>query len=107
MDALLLKVPEAAAQLGVSRAKLYELISSGALPSVRVDGCRRIRRDDLLEFVANLHSVAGSVAMARVAVDCPQVGVGGAYVFPGRNGGTDETICDSPDVSRGLVGGRP
>ncbi|MEJ7707888.1 MAG: hypothetical protein WKF82_11830, partial [Nocardioidaceae bacterium] len=28
MDALLLKVPEAAAQLGVSRAKLYELISS-------------------------------------------------------------------------------
>ncbi len=107
MDALLLKVPEAAAQLGVSRAKLYELISSGALPSVRVDGCRRIRRDDLLEFVANLHSVAGSVAMARVAVDCPRVGVRGAYVLPGRNGGTDETICDSPDVSRGLVGDRP
>lgn len=45
MDALLLKVPEAAAQLGISRAKLYELISDGVLPSVRVDGCRRIRRD--------------------------------------------------------------
>lgn len=58
MDALLLKVPEAAAQLGVSRAKLYELIRNGALPSVRVDGCRRIRRDDLLEYVANLHPVA-------------------------------------------------
>ena len=58
MDALLLKVPEAAAQLGISRAKLYELISNEALPSVRVDGCRRIRREDLLEFVANLHSVA-------------------------------------------------
>ena len=27
MDALLMKVPEAAAQLGVSRAKLYELIA--------------------------------------------------------------------------------
>jgi excisionase family DNA binding protein len=52
MDALLLKVPEAAAQLGISRAKLYELISNGALPSVRVDGCRRIRREDLLVFVA-------------------------------------------------------
>ena len=58
MDALLLKVPEAAAQLGLSRAKLYELMSSGVLPSVRVDGCRRIRRDDLLKFVANLQSVA-------------------------------------------------
>ncbi len=58
MDALLLKVPEAAAQLGISRAKLYELLSSGALPSVRVDGCRRVRTDDLLDFVANLPSVA-------------------------------------------------
>ena len=58
MDALLLKVPEAAAQLGVSRAKLYELIAKGALPSVRVDGCRRIRRADLQIFVDNLHSVA-------------------------------------------------
>ena len=57
MEALLLKVPEAAAQLGISRAKLYELISNGVLPSVRVDGCRRIRRDDLLEFVENLHAV--------------------------------------------------
>jgi excisionase family DNA binding protein len=58
MDALLLKVPEAAAQLGLSRAKVYELISSGVLPSVRVDGCRWIRRDDLLKFVAGLESVA-------------------------------------------------
>lgn len=57
MEVLLLKVPEAAAQLGISRAKLYELLSDGSLPSVRVDGCRRIRRDDLLAFVENLHSV--------------------------------------------------
>ena len=58
MEALLLKVPEAAAQLGLSRAKLYELLSSGALPSVRVDGCRRIRRSDLLAYVESLHPVA-------------------------------------------------
>ena len=41
MDALLIKVPEAAAQLGISRAKLYEVIASGALRAVKVDGCRR------------------------------------------------------------------
>jgi len=54
MDALLIKVPEAAARLGVSRAKLYELIASGALPAVKVDGCRRIRTGDLRAYIADL-----------------------------------------------------
>jgi len=58
MDVMLLRVPEAAAELGISRAKLYELMSRGELPSVRVDGCRRIRRSDLVAFVAALHPVA-------------------------------------------------
>ena len=55
MEALLLKVPEVATRLGLSRAKVYELMSSGALLSVRVDGCRRVRASDLTEFVAGLH----------------------------------------------------
>ena len=54
MEALLLTVPEAAAQLGVGRTKIYDLIASGALEAVKVDRCRRIRRDDLLDFVAHL-----------------------------------------------------
>ena len=54
MDALLIKVPEAAAQVGVSRAKLYELIASRALPAVKVDGCRRLRVDDLRAYVEGL-----------------------------------------------------
>lgn len=54
MDTLLLKVPEAAAQLGVSRAKLYELITDGTLPSVKVGGCRRILATDLQLFVERL-----------------------------------------------------
>jgi excisionase family DNA binding protein len=54
VDALLMKIPEAAAQLGVSRAKLYELIASGALPAVKVDGCRRVRTDDLRAYVDGL-----------------------------------------------------
>jgi len=51
MDVLLMKVPEAAALLGVSRAKLYELIASGALPAVKVDGCRWVRTQDLVSYV--------------------------------------------------------
>lgn len=54
MDALLIKVPEAAAQLGISRAKFYELIASGALPTVKVGGCRRVRTDDLRAYVEGL-----------------------------------------------------
>lgn len=35
---LLLRVGEAADMLGVSRGRIYELIKSGTLPSVRIDG---------------------------------------------------------------------
>lgn len=54
MDALLLKVPDVVACLGISRAKVYELMASGQLPSVRVGGSRRIRAQDLEMFVAGL-----------------------------------------------------
>ena len=54
MDTLLLKVPEAADQLRISRAKLYELISSGVVPSVKVGGCRRVRHSDLRAYVDTL-----------------------------------------------------
>lgn len=54
MESLLLKVPEAAAALGLSRAKVYELIKRGALPSVRIDGSRRVRASDLRAYVDGL-----------------------------------------------------
>lgn len=54
METMLLKVPEVAARLGMSRAKVYELMASGALRSVRLDGARRVRTEDLLDFVAQL-----------------------------------------------------
>jgi excisionase family DNA binding protein len=47
VDNLLLRVPEVAHRLGVSRAKVYELMSAGRLRSVRIDGCRRVRVRDL------------------------------------------------------------
>ena len=54
MERLLLKVPEVAARLSMSRGKVYELIRSGALPSVCIDRSRRIRARDLDTFVAGL-----------------------------------------------------
>lgn len=54
MVATLLRVPEVVARLGISRAKLYELLASGELRSVRIGGSRRIRNEDLDKFIADL-----------------------------------------------------
>lgn len=54
-DTLLLTIPEAAAELRLSRWTVYDLISTGALRSVNVStrgGSKaRIRRDDLQAFI--------------------------------------------------------
>lgn len=42
-DKLLIRPVEAAHLLSVSRSKLYELVASGALPSVRLEGGRLLR----------------------------------------------------------------
>ena len=58
LERFLYRVPEAAWALSLSRAKVYELINSGALRSVRVDGARRIKAEDLAAFVASLKDEA-------------------------------------------------
>lgn len=55
---LLYRVPEVAEALGVSRAKVYQLIQSGTLKSVKIDSSRLIRSADLMEFVADLDRAA-------------------------------------------------
>ncbi|MHB8512193.1 MAG: helix-turn-helix domain-containing protein [Actinomycetota bacterium] len=50
----LLTVSEVAQILRLSRARLYELIAAGTLPSVRIGHARRIRRSDLKQFIAQL-----------------------------------------------------
>jgi excisionase family DNA binding protein len=57
-DKLLYRVPEAAAFLSLSRAKVYELIKTGVLKSVRIGGARRVRGEDLRAFVASLGEAA-------------------------------------------------
>ena len=48
----LITIPVAAARLGLSRSKLYELIADGELPTVRIGRARRIAVDDLRSFIA-------------------------------------------------------
>lgn len=58
---VLLVCPEDAARaLGIGRTKVYELIRSGALRSVRLDGSRRVSVTALVEFVKRLEKEAAA-----------------------------------------------
>ncbi|WP_182903540.1 helix-turn-helix domain-containing protein [Microbispora sp. H10830] len=54
MTRLLLTVPEAAEALAISRAKLYQLIASGVVGSVRIDGSRRVPVAALTDYINRL-----------------------------------------------------
>ncbi len=54
MESLLLKPSEAAEQLRICRAKLYQLLADGTLRSVRLGRARRIPYEELVRFVAEL-----------------------------------------------------
>jgi excisionase family DNA binding protein len=57
-DRLLYRVTEVAVFLNVSRSKVYELLASGDLPSVKIDRTRLIRGSDLRDYVESLRPVA-------------------------------------------------
>ena len=57
-DKLLYRIPEVARLLSLGRSKVYELVRSGVLPSVRIDGCRRVKGEDVIAFVESLREVA-------------------------------------------------
>jgi excisionase family DNA binding protein len=51
---LLLTVEEAADCLGVGRTYMFPMISRGKVPSVRVGKLRRVKPEDLEDYVASL-----------------------------------------------------
>jgi excisionase family DNA binding protein len=57
-DRLLYRIPEFAVFLNISRSKVYELLGSGDLPSVKIDRTRLVRGSDLRQYVASLRPVA-------------------------------------------------
>jgi excisionase family DNA binding protein len=56
--ALLVRPEDAAQALGIGRTKVYELMRSGVLRSVKIGGLRRIPAAALAEFVAHLEEDA-------------------------------------------------
>ncbi|WP_149823460.1 helix-turn-helix domain-containing protein [Streptomyces tailanensis] len=48
---VLLTVPETMAQLKVGRTKVYDLIRTHRLVSIKIDGCRRIPADSVRDFI--------------------------------------------------------
>lgn len=58
---LLLKPEEAADILSIGRSKVYELLGTGELASVRIGACRRIPAAALSEFVASLRDTSSAV----------------------------------------------
>lgn len=62
MDKLLLTPEEAAGVLGLGRTKVYELLRSGVLASVRIGACRRIPAAALRDYVTSLSAAAEDAA---------------------------------------------
>ena len=55
---LLYRVTEAADAISVSRARAYELIASGVIPSIKVGGSIRVPVDALREWIAKQRTAA-------------------------------------------------
>jgi excisionase family DNA binding protein len=66
VEKLLLRPEEAADLLSIGRSKVYELIGTGELASVRIGTSQRIPADALAEFVRELRDpVMNPVATGR------------------------------------------
>ena len=59
-DRLLLRAEDAARVLSLSRSTVFELMASGALPSVKIGASRRIPRQALDDYVASLTAAHGA-----------------------------------------------
>ncbi len=59
-----LTVAEAARRIGIGRTKMYEYVSSGEIPSVKIGSLRRIPAEAVNEFLARRLGAADLAAAA-------------------------------------------
>jgi excisionase family DNA binding protein len=79
----LVKPAEAATELRVSVNTVYAWIHSGTIPSVRMGGLYRIRREDLNALTAGELAAVPSVPVTNTAA-LAELGVGAAAPAPAR-----------------------
>jgi len=65
MDTVLLKIPDVMERLAVGQTKVYELMSSGELRSVKVGRSRRVPSYELERFVAELDDSRPNVRVTQ------------------------------------------
>ena len=65
METVLLKIPEVLERLAISQTKLYELMSSGELRSVKVGRSRRVPSAELDRFIADLDDSPPNARLAE------------------------------------------
>jgi len=61
---LFLRVREVAPVLGLSRSKTYELVMTGRIGSVLIDGCRRVPTEEVERFADKIKADAGLATVA-------------------------------------------
>lgn len=54
---LLLRIPECVELTGIGRSTLYVLMASGELPSVKIGRSRRVRVQDLLNWIESKKTI--------------------------------------------------
>ncbi len=63
-EVLAVSVAEAAALMNISRAKLYELIGRGEIPSIKLGGRRLVRVDALRALLMSLEAAQAAAVPA-------------------------------------------
>lgn len=75
MNPVLLTVEDAAQALALGRTKVYELVESGALRSVKIGRSRRIPVRALDEFVASINECGPSKELSTDSVPAIDAGL--------------------------------
>ncbi len=65
MKTVLLKIPDVLDRLAIGQTKLYELMATGELRSVKVGRSRRIPKEELERFIDDLDDSRPNMAIAR------------------------------------------
>lgn len=64
MSNSLLRIEDACARLGIGRSKLYELLATGKIRSVKVGARRLVPESAISQFIATLESPTTSAGAA-------------------------------------------